>query len=128
MTTCPPAANLHLKRAYDPAEPSDGRRILVDRLWPRGVSKERADLTEWMKDIAPSTALREWFGHEPARWPEFQRRYRAELQAHQPLLDQIRTLAAKGPVTLIYSARDEDHNDAIVLRDVLLGLPEGGNG
>lgn len=128
MTTCPPAANLHLKRAYDPAAPSDGARILVDRLWPRGISKERADLTEWMKDIAPSTALREWFGHEPARWPEFQRRYRAELQTHQPLLDQIRALAAKGPVTLIYSARDEDHNDAIVLRDVLLGLPEGGNG
>lgn len=128
MTTYPPAANLHLKRAYDPAAPSDGARILVDRLWPRGVSKERADLTEWMKDIAPSTALREWFGHEPARWPEFQRRYRAELQTHRPLLDQIRALAAKGPVALIYSARDEDHNDAIVLRDVLLGLPEGGNG
>ncbi len=123
MTAFPPAANLKLKRAYEPAEPSDGTRILVDRLWPRGVSKERADLSEWMKDIAPSTALREWFGHDPARWAEFQRRYRAELQGHQVELDQIRALAQKGVVTLVYSARDELHNDAVVLRDVLLAGP-----
>lgn len=120
MADDPLAANLRLKRAYDPASPTDGTRILVDRLWPRGVSKERADLNEWMKDIAPSTELREWFGHDPARWPEFQRRYRDELLAHQAELDQIRDLATKGPVTLVYSARDEEHNDAVVLRDVLL--------
>ena len=116
-----PPENLQLKRAYDPAAPSDGTRILVDRLWPRGVSKERADLAEWMKDIAPSTALREWFGHDPARWAEFQTRYRAELADHQAELDQIRALARKGMVTLVYSARDEAHNDAVVLRHVLLG-------
>lgn len=124
MTTFPPA-NLQLKRAYDPAAPSDGTRILVDRLWPRGVSKERADLTEWMKEIAPSTALREWFGHDPARWDEFQRRYRAELATHSAELDQIRALAQKGMVTLVYSARDQVHNDAVVLRDVLLGQAHG---
>ena len=119
MTAFPPA-NLQLKRAYAPAAPSDGARILVDRLWPRGVSKERADLTEWMKDIAPSTALREWFGHDPARWGEFQARYRAELADHPTALNQIRALAQKGPVTLVYGARDEIHNDAVVLRYVLL--------
>ena len=121
MTASPPAANLQLKRAYDPAEPSDGTRIFVDRLWPRGVSKERADLADWMKEIAPSTALREWFGHDPARWGEFQSRYRAELANHQAELDQIRDLATKAVVTLVYGARDEVHNDAVVLRDVLLG-------
>nr|WP_255435679.1 DUF488 family protein [Paracoccus sp. S1E-3] len=110
-----------MKRAYDPALPSDGTRILVDRLWPRGVSKERADLGAWMKDIAPSTALREWFGHDPARWGAFQSRYRAELADHRAELDEIRQLAQKGIVTLVYSARDEVHNDAVVLRDVLLG-------
>ena len=119
MTAFPPA-NLQLKRAYEPAAPSDGTRILVDRLWPRGISKERADLAEWMKDIAPSTALREWFGHDPARWDEFQSRYRAELAGHQAELDQIRDLATKGVVTLVYGARDEAHNDAVVLRDMLL--------
>ena len=112
-----------IKRIYEPPAADDGQRILVDRLWPRGVSKERADLSEWMKDIAPSTALREWFGHDPARWAEFQRRYRAELQGHQVELDQIRALAQKGVVTLVYSARDELHNDAVVLRDVLLAGP-----
>ena len=121
MTDYPPAANLQLKRAYAPAEPSDGTRILIDRLWPRGISKAKAELAEWMKDIAPSTGLRQWFGHEPARWPEFQRRYRAELADHQPALDQIRKLAEKGRVTLVYGARDEVHNDAVVLRQVLLG-------
>ena len=128
MTDGPLAANLRLKRAYEPAEPADGTRILVDRLWPPGVSRDRADLNEWMKDIAPSTELREWFGHDPARWPEFQRRYRAELLAHQDELDKIRALATKGPVTLVYSARDQDHNDAVVLRDVLLGQKEGQDG
>ncbi len=125
MSAHPPAANLQLKRAYAPAEASDGTRILIDRLWPRGVSKDRADLAEWMKDIAPSTALREWFGHDPARWAEFQTRYRAELQDHQAELDQIRALAQRGMVTLVYGARDEVHNDAVVLRAVLLGTGDG---
>lgn len=116
-----PASNLRLKRAYEPAEPGDGTRILVDRLWPRGVSKERADLSDWMKDIAPTTELRQWFGHDPAKWTEFQSRYRAELAQHAEELDQIRALAAKGVVTLIYSAHDEVHNDAVVLHAVLSG-------
>lgn len=115
-----PAANLRLKRAYEPAEPSDGTRILVDRLWPRGVSKDRADLSDWMKDIAPSTELRKWFGHDPAKWLEFQRRYRAELAQQAADLDRIRALAARGVVTLIYSAHDETHNDAVVLHQVLM--------
>lgn len=116
-----PPSHLQLKRAYEPAEPSDGTRILIDRLWPRGVSKEKAALDDWMKDIAPSTELREWFGHDPAKWTEFQRRYRAELAQHGPELDQIRALAKKHKVTLVYSAHDEQHNDAVVLRDVLEG-------
>ncbi|MCI1280340.1 MAG: DUF488 domain-containing protein [Nitrospira sp.] len=114
-----PVAHLRLKRAYEPASPDDGVRILVDRLWPRGLSKAAAALNEWMKEIAPSTELRQWFGHDPARWPEFQRRYKAELHQHPQELDHIRTLAETQTVTLIYSAHDEAHNDAIVLKDVL---------
>lgn len=121
MTRSPfPASHLRLKRAYEPAAPDDGKRILVDRLWPRGVSKESAALDDWMKDVAPSTELRRWFGHNPARWAEFQRRYRAELRQHGAELDRIRSLAKKHTVTLVYSAHDEEHNDAVVLRDVLL--------
>jgi uncharacterized protein YeaO (DUF488 family) len=121
MTRPPfPASHLRLKRAYEPAGPDDGVRILIDRLWPRGVSKEKAALDEWEKDIAPSTELRQWFGHDPDRWPEFQRRYRAELQQHTEALDRIRALAKKQTVTLVYSAHDEEHNDAVVLKDVLL--------
>lgn len=115
-----PVSHLRLKRAYEPAEPGDGIRILVDRLWPRGVSKADADLHDWMKDIAPSADLRKWFGHDPARWAEFQRRYRAELRRHDDELEHIRELARKQTVTLVYGARDEEHNDAVVLRDVLL--------
>ena len=121
MTEPPfPASHLRLKRAYEPAEPDDGVRILIDRLWPRGVSKARAALDDWMKDIAPSTELRQWFGHDAARWKEFQRRYRAELRQHPQELDRIRALARTQTVTLVYSAHDDEHNDAIVLRDVLL--------
>lgn len=115
------ASHLRLKRAYEPAEPDDGVRILVDRLWPRGVSKAKAALDDWIKEVAPSTELRKWFGHDPARWPEFRRRYRAELREHSDALDRIRELARADVVTLVYSARDEQHNDAVVLRDVLLG-------
>ena len=121
MTRSPlPASHLRLKRAYEPAAPDDGVRILVDRLWPRGLSKEEAALNEWAKDIAPSTELRQWFGHDPERWPEFQRRYKVELHQHAEELDRIRALAKKQTVTLVYSAHDEEHNDAIVLKEVLL--------
>ncbi|HJU05516.1 MAG TPA: DUF488 domain-containing protein [Nitrospiraceae bacterium] len=126
MTRSPfPASHLRLKRAYEPAAPDDGVRILIDRLWPRGVSKAKAALDDWMKDIAPSTELREWFGHDPKRWPEFQRRYKAELRQHTQELDRIRALAKTQTVTLVYSAHDEEHNDAIVLKEVLLNETGG---
>jgi uncharacterized protein YeaO (DUF488 family) len=121
MTSLPiSTTQIRLKRAYEPARPEDGIRILVDRLWPRGVSKTAATLDDWTKDLAPTTELRKWFGHDPARWEEFQHRYRAELQDHAAELDHIRALAAKSVVTLVYAARDEAHNEAVVLRDVLL--------
>lgn len=116
-----PPSHLRLKRAYEPAEGSDGTRILIDRLWPRGLRKENAALDDWMKDIAPSTELRKWFGHDPSRWTEFQHRYRAELHQHCDILDRIRELAKRKTITLVYSAHDEDHNDAVVLKSVLLG-------
>lgn len=116
-----PISHLKLKRAYEPAKADDGARILVDRLWPRGVSKAAAGIDEWLKEIAPSTELRKWFGHDPTRWNEFQRRYRSELREHEDALARIRALAKKQTVTLVYSAHDEQHNDAVVLRDVLLG-------
>lgn len=122
-----PASHVRLKRAYEPAAEGDGTRILVDRLWPRGVSKADAALDRWLKEIAPSTSLREWFGHDPARWQEFRRRYKQELQQHAAELEELRALARHGTVTLLYGARDEEHNDAVVLRDVLLGKePDGG--
>lgn len=114
------AANVKLKRAYDAPAPEDGVRILVDRLWPRGLSKESASLDRWMKDIAPSDELRKWFAHDPARWNEFERRYAAELRQNEPLLAELRALARKHVVTLVYSAHDELHNNAVALRDILL--------
>jgi uncharacterized protein YeaO (DUF488 family) len=121
MPTKIPAANVRLKRAYDPASADDGTRILVDRLWPRGLTKRRAAIDRWMKDIAPSPALRKWFGHDPARWNEFRRRYAREIRQQSALLDELRALARDGPLTLVYAARDEKHNDAVVLRALLLG-------
>jgi uncharacterized protein YeaO (DUF488 family) len=115
------AADVRLKRAYEAPAGEDGKRILVDRLWPRGVSKAAAAIDEWLKDLAPSTELRKWFGHDPGRWDEFRRRYAEEIHGHAQLLAHLRELARKGPVTLVYSAHDELHNDAIVLRDALLG-------
>ena len=115
-----PIENVKLKRAYEPPSRSDGKRVLIDRLWPRGVKRSEAKIDEWMKEIAPSTGLRKWFGHEPARWPEFQDRYVAEVRQHPELLDDLRKLAREGPLTLVFSARDEDHNDAVVLRDLIL--------
>lgn len=115
------AADVRLKRAYDTPDRKDGRRILVDRLWPRGVTKADAAIDEWFKDLAPSTQLRKWFGHDPGRWDEFRRRYAMEIHDHPELLARLGELAREGPVTLVYSARDEVHNDAVVLRQVLLG-------
>jgi uncharacterized protein YeaO (DUF488 family) len=114
--------HVKLKRAYEPPDRADGTRVLVDRLWPRGVSKDKAAVDLWLKDLAPSTELRKWFGHDPERWPEFRKRYAAEVRQHPEVYDQLRELARQGPVTLVYSAHDEIHNDAVVLRSLLLGL------
>ena len=116
--------DVRLKRAYEPASAEDGYRVLVDRLWPRGVSKKQAKLDEWEKELAPSSELREWFGHEPDRFPEFRRRYIDELRANRPRLRQLRRRARTGTLTLVYSAHDSEHNDAVVLAEVLRrGLP-----
>lgn len=119
------AENIKLKRAYERPAQADGTRILVDRLWPRGVTKAAAAIDQWMKEIAPSTELRKWFGHDPARWREFRRRYAAELRKRPDELRSLRGQARRGPITLVYSARDETHNDAVVLRDILLGRSPG---
>jgi uncharacterized protein YeaO (DUF488 family) len=115
------AANVKLKRAYDPPEAADGARILVDRLWPRGVKKTDAAIEQWAKDLAPSAALRKWFGHDPGRWEEFCERYAAEVSQHPDQLKQLRELARERPITLIYSAYDELHNNAVALRGLILG-------
>lgn len=119
------ADHIRLKRAYDPPAEADGRRILVDRLWPRGIARADAKIDDWMKELAPGTELRKWFGHDPGRWVEFQRRYRAEIAGQEEKLGALRQLAEQGPVTLVYGARDEEHNNAVVLRDVLLGRKAG---
>lgn len=113
-------ANVKLKRAYEPPKASDGARVLVDRLWPRGVRKADAAIDEWMKDIAPSTALRRWFGHDPDRWREFRARYQRELKQKPEQLERLRKLARQGAITLVYSAHDEAHNNAVALRSMLL--------
>jgi uncharacterized protein YeaO (DUF488 family) len=116
--------DIRLKRAYDAASPSDGYRVLIDRLWPRGVSKKRANLDEWDKELAPSTELREWFGHKPSRFQEFRRRYIGELRQARPRLAELRRRATQGTLTLVFSAHDTEHNDAVVLAEVLRqGLP-----
>ncbi len=117
------ASNIRLKRAYEQPAPDDGTRILIDRLWPRGVRKEDAALDQWMKDLAPSTALRKWFGHDPVRWQEFRQRYAKEVRLHADQIKQLRALAHKGPITLVYAASDQIHNDAVALKDLLLGRP-----
>lgn len=115
------AANVRLKRAYEPPAPADSTRILIDRLWPRGVTKAAAALDQWTRELAPSTELRKWFGHDPARWREFRRRYAAELRERPEELRALRDRARRGPITLVFAAHDEAHNDAVVLRDILLG-------
>ncbi len=119
---------IKIKRAYQPPEEEDGFRILVDRLWPRGVSKDKAKLDLWLKEVAPSNELRKWFGHDPEKWSEFQKRYSAELKDKRIFLSKIKDLEkGKGTVTLIYAAKDEEHNDAVVLRDKLQ-MEEGKKG
>lgn len=116
--------DVRLKRVYDPAEPTDGHRVLIDRLWPRGVSRDRAKLDEWERELAPSKELRQWFGHEPERFDEFRRRYIEELNSQRPRLTSLRRRARDGTLTLVYAAHDTAHNDAVVLAEVLRrGLP-----
>jgi uncharacterized protein YeaO (DUF488 family) len=110
---------LKLKRAYDPPSEDDGCRILVDRLWPRGLRKDRSRIDCWLKEIAPSTALRQWFGHDPARWQEFQRRYFAELDGRAPVVKELRQRTQRGRVTLVYGAKDQTHNHAVALLEYL---------
>jgi len=108
-----------IKRIYEPATPRDGYRVLVDRLWPRGVSKAKASVELWLPEVAPSTALRRWFKHDPARWTEFRARYRTELRRHTRTLGPLAARANKSRLTLLYSARDERHNQAVVLKAFL---------
>lgn len=112
---------IHLKRAYDPPAAEDGYRVLVDRLWPRGLTRHAARIDLWLKDVAPSHDLRRWFAHEPARWPEFNARYRQQLHANDAAIATLTEHAATGPITLVFAARDPDHNNAVVLKQVLQG-------
>jgi uncharacterized protein YeaO (DUF488 family) len=115
------ANNVRIKRVYESATKNDGVRVLVDRVWPRGITKEKAALDLWLKEIAPSTGLRKWFGHDPARWDEFRKRYHQELDGNTEAVAQLKELIAKGPVTLLYSAHDAEHNQAVALLDYLKG-------
>jgi uncharacterized protein YeaO (DUF488 family) len=110
---------VRLKRAYEPAAAADGSRVLIDRIWPRGVSREQAQLDEWARELAPSSQLRRWFSHDPDRFAEFRRRYRAELAAQEAKLRELRQRARQGTLTLVYAARDTEHNDAVVLAELL---------
>jgi len=112
-------AMIRIKRTYDPPARTDGRRFLVERLWPRGVKKEEMEMHAWIKEVAPSTPLRQWYGHEPERWPEFRRRYEKELSENEAAWAPILEAARKGPITLLFSARDTERNSAVVLRDFL---------
>jgi uncharacterized protein YeaO (DUF488 family) len=111
--------DLEIKRIYDPAEPGDGYRVLIDHVWPRGVSKDRARLDEWARELAPSDELRRWFDHVPARFGEFRGRYRRELEGHSDQLEALRDRARTGRVTIVYAARDREHNNAVVLSELL---------
>ena len=113
------SSRIWLRRAYEPPTRNDGRRVLVDRLWPRGVRRADARLDDWLPEVAPSDALRTWFGHDPRRWVEFERRYRAELADHTPELDRLAAWVERGRVTLVFAARDVEHNNAVVLRRVI---------
>jgi uncharacterized protein YeaO (DUF488 family) len=112
---------IHLKRAYEEPSTNDGLRVLVERLWPRGLTKERAAVELWLKDVAPSPELRKWFGHDPARWEQFQERYRRELREKLDAVLLLKQKAKEGRVSLVYAARDEEHNGALVLKRILQG-------
>ena len=111
--------NIRIKRAYETPDKEDGTRILVDRLWPRGLTKEKARVDLWLKDVAPSTELRKWFAHDPAKWAEFRSRYLEELKRNKEQLSLLRQEAAKGTVTLVYGAKDQQHNEAVILQRLL---------
>jgi uncharacterized protein YeaO (DUF488 family) len=112
---------IHLKRVYEEPSPDDGLRVLVERLWPRGLTRQRAAVDLWLKDIAPSPELRKWFGHDPTRWEQFRERYRQELRGKQDAVRLLKRKAREGTVTLVYAARDEEHNGALVLKRFLQG-------
>jgi len=112
-------SHVKLKRAYDTAARSDGRRILVDRIWPRGIARAELRIADWIKDAAPSPGLRKWFGHEAARWPEFKRRYFRELDRHPEALAPLVEQSRAGPVTLVFAAKDAEHNNAVALKEYL---------
>lgn len=111
--------SLHLKRVYEEPAKTDGTRILVDRIWPRGLTKEKAHIDLWLKEVAPSDELRKWFGHDPERWPEFRARYRAEIKQNPAQFALLRQAIAKGPATIVYGAKDQQHNQAVVLYELL---------
>jgi uncharacterized protein YeaO (DUF488 family) len=113
--------NIRIKRAYEEPDGEDGTRILVDRLWPRGLTKEKASVDLWLKDVAPSTELRKWFAHDPAKWAGFRSRYLEELKRNKEQLSLLRQEAAKGSVTLVYGAKDQQHNEAVILQELLTG-------
>lgn len=113
-----------IKRVYDSASKNDGKRILVDRLWPRGMKKEDAKIDEWLRDIAPSDELRKWFSHDPSKWHDFVKRYRNELKAKKDLIEKLRADVKKGTVTILFAAKDNEHNNAVVLKEVIdTGIP-----
>ena len=112
-------ANIRIKRAYEEPGREDGTRILVDRLWPRGLTKEKARIDLWLKDVAPSTELRKWFAHDPGKWEEFRSRYLEELKRNKEQLSLLKQEAAKGAVTLVYGAKDQEHNEAVILQRLL---------
>jgi uncharacterized protein YeaO (DUF488 family) len=111
--------SIDLKRAYDAPAKSDGYRVLVDRIWPRGVTKDELQINAWLKDVAPSTALRKWFGHDPRKWDEFRRRYAKELEPHAVALEQLVERARAGRITLVFGAKDAEHNNAVALKEHL---------
>jgi uncharacterized protein YeaO (DUF488 family) len=111
--------SIRIKRVYEEPDTEDGKRILVDRLWPRGLTKEKAKVDLWLKEVAPSTELRKWFAHDPAKWAEFQKRYREELKSNKEQLSLLEQEAAKGAITLVYGAKDQEHNEAVILQKLL---------
>lgn len=113
------ALDVRTKRAYEPAEASDGHRVLIDHVWPRGIKREDLNLDEWARELAPSDELRKWFDHDPQRFDEFRARYRTELADRRQKLDELRARARRGPLTIVYAARDQEHNNAVVLAELL---------